>query len=86
VTADELAARLDDQTRDALEKLGFTLDFIAKNVLSARGAVTVAQTAMLWMGMPNKHDRKRTLQMLELLCTAGLLTRAADESYTVFSG
>ena len=43
-----------------------------KNVLGD-DAVSVAQIAMLWMGMPNKHDRKRTQQLLDALAAAGLL-------------
>ena len=60
-----------------LEKLGFARAFVLTNVLNAPSGVSVAHIAMLWQGMPNKHDRKRTRQMLDALTEAGLL--AFDE-------
>lgn len=62
-----------------LQKLGFTTDFVAKNVLSAGPQVTIAHIAMLWMGMPNKHDRKKTHQLLDALSEAGLLSPKGDD-------
>jgi hypothetical protein len=35
--------------------------------------MSVAQIAMLWMGMPNKHDRKKTRQLVDALSEVGLL-------------
>ena len=63
-----------DETLALIDKLGFTREFILKNVFGATSTVSVAQLAMLWMGMPNKHDRKRTRQLLDALTAAGLLT------------
>ena len=72
-----------DDMHALIDKLGFKRDFIVKNVLSAAGSVNVAQIAMLWMGMPNKHDRKRTRQLLDALTEAGLLSfDAGSESWT----
>ena len=86
MTAEELAAALDGTDVPALmETLGFRLEFVAKNVFSTPGPVTVAQVAMLWMGMPNKHDRKRTRQLLDALADAGLLARAGEDTYTLVS-
>jgi hypothetical protein len=65
-----------------LEKLGFTPEFIRQNVLARTGNVGVAEIAMLWQGMPNKHDRKRTRAMLDALAQAGLVTLVDDESGT----
>ena len=65
-----------------LEKLGFTPDFVTHNVLERTGTVGVAEIAMLWQGMPNKHDRKRTRAMLDELAQAGLVTLIDDESGT----
>ena len=65
-----------------LEKLGFAPDFVEKNVLARSGSVTVSEIAMLWQGMPNKHDRKRTRALLDALADAGLLTLVDDESGT----
>lgn len=74
MTAAELAERLNGTTVPAeMEKLGFSNDFVAANVLSRDDDVTVSQVAMLWMGMPNKHDRKRVRQLLDALAEAGLL-------------
>ena len=68
-----------DEMSDIAAKLGFTLEFIAKNVLSSAGTVTVSQVAMLWQGMPNKHDRKRTRALFEALSDAGLLAPTGDD-------
>lgn len=66
--------------------LGFTHGFIAANVLSAGGTVTVSRVAMLWQGMPNKHDRKRTRQLFDELGRLGLLEPCGDdETWTVRS-
>ncbi|HET9341341.1 MAG TPA: hypothetical protein VFO25_00330 [Candidatus Eremiobacteraceae bacterium] len=82
MTADELTAALAGTDVEAtMKSLGFTTEFVAKNVMSVDGPVTVAQVAMLWMGMPNKHDRKRTRQLLDALTTAGLLTNASEDTY-----
>jgi hypothetical protein len=72
-----------DNVMAALRKLGFGVDFVADKVLSAGGDVTIARTAMLWQGMPNKHDRKRTRQLFDLLTEAGLLVpKGDDETWT----
>ena len=65
-----------------LEKLGFAPDFVEKNVLARSGNVTVSEIAMLWQGMPNKHDRKRTRALFDALAEAGLVTLVDDESGT----
>jgi len=62
------------ETLALIEKLGFTRAFVLKNVLDEASEVNVAHVAMLWMGMPNKHDRKRTRQLLDELTEAGLLS------------
>jgi hypothetical protein len=73
------------ETLALIDKLGFTRDFILKNVLVA-GGVNVSQIAMLWMGMPNKHDRKRTRQLLDALTGAGLLAfDEGSETWTLFA-
>ncbi len=66
--------------KPVIEKLGFTEEFIERNILARDGPVTVSETAMLWQGMPNKHDRKRTRQLLDALTEAGLLRLVDDES------
>lgn len=84
MNAEELGAAIESTEMPALlDKLGFSLEFVAKHVMSAAGTVTVSQIAMLWMGMPNKHDRKRTQQLLEALADSGLLDRAGEEAYQV---
>jgi hypothetical protein len=83
VTADELARRLEGTEVPAqMEKLGFSMQFVAKDVLSGESEVTVSQIAMLWMGMPNKHDRKRTRQLLDALTEAGLLAPVEGKEET----
>ncbi len=78
-----LAARGRSDVDALLGKLGFSLEFVAKNVLSAGGTVTVSHIAMLWQGMPNKHDRKRTRALFDALCDVGLLAPSGDdESWT----
>lgn len=82
MTADELSTAIKDSEVPALmESLGFRVEFVAEKVLSTPGPVTVSQVAMLWMGMPNKHDRKRTRQLLEALADTGLLERAGEDTY-----
>jgi hypothetical protein len=73
-----------DQALAEIERLGFKHDFIVKNVLIESASVNVAHIAMLWQGMPNKHDRKRTQALLDLLADAGLLRHdAATDSWTL---
>ena len=82
MTADELITALAGSDVEAtMKSLGFSPEFVAKNVMSIEGPVTVAQVAMLWMGMPNKHDRKRTRQLLDALTTTGLLTNPSEDAY-----
>lgn len=82
MTPEELARKLAGMpVLTQLESLGFSVDFVAKNVMSAPSAFTVSQIAMLWMGMPNKHDRKRTRQLLDAFVDAGLLKRTAEDTY-----
>jgi hypothetical protein len=77
MTSDKLAP-----LQPVLEKLGFAPEFVEKNVLARSGAVTVSEIAMLWQGMPNKHDRKRTRALFDALAEAGLLTLVDDETGT----
>lgn len=73
-----------DTVFGALNKLGFSVDFVAKNVLQSAADVTISHIAMLWQGMPNKHDRKRTRQLFDTLTEAGLLVpNGDDETWTV---
>lgn len=82
MTADDLSSALSGSDVEAtMKSLGFTIEFVAKNVMSVDGPITVSQVAMLWMGMPNKHDRKRTRQLLDALTTAGLLSNTAEDTY-----
>jgi hypothetical protein len=82
MTAGELSAAIEGTELPALlESLGFRVEFVADKVLSTSAQVTVSQVAMLWMGMPNKHDRKRTRQLLDALADAGLLARAGEDTY-----
>jgi hypothetical protein len=67
-----------------IEKLGFTVEFIERNIFTREGPVTVSEIAMLWQGMPNKHDRKRTRQLLDALTAAGLL-KVVDAESGVFA-
>jgi hypothetical protein len=79
MTGDKLAS-----VRPVMEKLGFAPEFVEKNVLARTGNVTVSEIAMLWQGMPNKHDRKRTRAMFDALAEAGLL-QLQDDDGGVFS-
>ena len=82
MTEQELASKLEGtEAASVLTSLGFTFGFVAKNVMSVEGPITVANVAMLWMGMPNKHDRKRTRQLLDALTSAGLLTATGEDTY-----
>jgi len=82
MTADELRARLNADALAEIEKVGFSLDFVARNVASAAAPVSVSQIAMLWMGMPNKHDRKRTRRLFDLLTDAGVMILVDEPTET----
>jgi len=84
VTGQELLERLktkgqSEQIEPLFAKLGFSADFVAGTVLGSQGPVTVSRVAMLWQGMPNKHDRKRTRALFDALTDIGLLTPVGDE-------
>jgi len=68
-----------DDVNALLNKLGFSSEFVLKNVLSTGGPVTVSHVAMLWQGTPNKHDRKRTHQLFDALSEIGLLEPKGDD-------
>lgn len=78
MTAEELEKWLSEREGGAeilalIDKLGFGRGFVAREILSESGPLTIAQTAMRWQGMPNKHDRKRTRQLFDALTGVGLL-------------
>jgi hypothetical protein len=77
--SDYLEKRGAAETAALMDKLGFSGDFVAANVLAGEEPVTVSRIAMLWMGMPNKHDRKRVRQLFDALTQVGLLTPQGDE-------
>ena len=84
MTAQELAEFIarsghGEELSGLFQKLGFSVDFVAQQVLSHDGPVTVSRVAMLWMGMPNKHDRKRTRQLFDALTEIGLLQAQGDD-------
>jgi hypothetical protein len=84
MTTQELNDRLSERgcaesINALLNTLGFSADFVAANVLSGAVPVTISRIAMLWQGMPNKHDRKRTRQLFDALSEAGLLAPMGDE-------
>ena len=91
MTGQELLERLktkglNDQIEPLFAKLGFSADFVAGTVLSGQGPVTVSRVAMLWQGMPNKHDRKRTRALFDALTDIGLLAPVGDdETWTIVS-
>lgn len=83
MTDEEFAAHLHargkaDEVLGLIDKLGFSRDFVVSNVLNNNGTITVAQTAMQWLGMPNKHDRKKTHQLFDALTGVGLLEADAQ--------
>ena len=82
MTEAELGAALEgsDAAR-LLETFGISREFVARNISGASGPVTVSQIALLWMGMPNKHDRKRVRQLLDALADARVVERVAEDTY-----
>ncbi|MBV8340278.1 MAG: hypothetical protein JO343_10055 [Candidatus Eremiobacteraeota bacterium] len=92
MTVQELKDRLDraghlDEIEAQLARLGFAPEFVAHNVFGGASTVTVTHIAMLWQGMPNKHDRKRTRALFEALSGAGLLAPSGDdETWSIVSG
>ena len=82
MTENELSAALAGTEAGRLvEAFGISHEFVLRNVLGTSQPVTVSQIAMLWMGMPNKHDRKRVRQLLDAFVEAQLLERVAEDTY-----
>ncbi len=82
MTEAEIAAALaGSEAQRLLDTFGISHAFVARNVVPATGSVTVSQVAMLWMGMPNKHDRKRVRQLMDALVEARLLENVGEDTY-----
>lgn len=69
-----LAARM---TRQKL-----TLEFV-RSLLEPGSELDLSSVSQRWAGMPNKHERAVTRDVLEALADAGLLMRAGEAAYRV---
>jgi serine 3-dehydrogenase len=59
-----------------------TVEFV-RSLLEPGAELELATVAQRWAGMPNKHERAITRDVLEALADAGLLTRSGESAYRV---
>jgi len=65
-----------------MNKLNLKKRFV-RDLLVPHADVELGYVAMRWAGMPNKHERGLTSEVLEALANAGFLERVAPEKYRV---
>ncbi len=68
--------------RRRMEKLTFRESFV-RHLLVPGTTLDVGEIALRWAGMPNKHERAVTEEVLEALADAGFLERSPDHAYVV---
>ena len=68
-----------------MHKMNLTNEVIAR-LLVVGNELQPADVALGWAGMPNKHERALTHQVLDALADSGFLERIADERYRVLRG
>jgi hypothetical protein len=65
-----------------MERSGLRMDFL-ESLLVPGARLELGEVAMRWAGMPNKHERALTLDVLRALEGAGYLEASGDEAWTV---
>lgn len=65
-----------------MERSGLRMDFV-EGLLVPGAHLELGEVAMRWAGMPNKHERALTLDVLRALEAAGYLEASGDEAWTV---
>ncbi len=67
-----------------MERSGLRLEFVRK-LLVPGTQLEAGEIAMRWAGMPNKHERALTVEVLQALELAGYLEPSGDDAWTVKS-
>ena len=65
-----------------MERSGLRLAFV-RDLLVPLARLELGEVAMRWAGMPNKHERALTLEVLRALEAAGYLEPAGSDAWTV---
>ena len=65
-----------------MERSGLRPSFV-RDLLVPGERLELGEVAMRWAGMPNKHERALTVEVLRALEDAGYLRAAGDEAWTV---
>jgi short-subunit dehydrogenase len=68
--------------RRRMDKLNLGVGFV-RDLLVLDTKLDAAEIALRWAGMPNKHERAVTEEVLEALAEAGFLERTDDRGYLV---
>jgi short-subunit dehydrogenase len=68
-----------------MERAKLTTDFV-RSLLILDNVIDVGDAAMRWAGMPNKHERSLTSEVLFALAEWGFLAPRADGRYRVLHG
>jgi len=78
---DPLDAALEPHAR-RMERSGLRAQFV-RELLVPGARLEAGEIAMRWAGMPNKHERALTIDVLEALEAAGYVVRSGDDAWTV---
>ena len=54
-----------------------------RSLLAPGAELTTGEVALQWAGMPNKHERALTAEVLDALADSGFLERLEAERYRV---
>jgi short-subunit dehydrogenase len=79
--SDALESALEPLAR-RMERSGFRIQFV-RDLLVPGAQLEAGEIAMRWAGMPNKHERALTVDVLQALEGAGYLERSGEDAWTV---
>jgi len=79
--SDPLEAALEPHAR-RMERSGLRVQFV-RELLVPGAQLEAGEIAMRWAGMPNKHERALTVEVLQALEGAGYLEPSGDEVWSV---
>lgn len=65
-----------------IERVKLPVSFL-RELLSQGGEIQLGETAMRWVGMPNKNERAALTEALDALTAAGFLERTGKETWKV---
>jgi hypothetical protein len=65
-----------------MERSGLRVQFV-RELLVPGARLEAGEIAMRWAGMPNKHERALTVDVLQALQEAGYLESAGNDTWTV---